>query len=280
MEIKNLSNLVVVTQNHRPLACLPFESIFKSNPEILSAPGAVEKFRLWRMGIADIGMVRAIYAGRGNYPLTIPHPAEPLMSHLPHGSGKQGSSIVLTTGTWDPHDPHKVARSSIWSKVCSVLSLTPNFISEVQNRASEWPNQDLLGVHFRNSDNKSNLEEQLLRVETYLNQEGTNSKIRGILWCTDDQASIDVVRRNFRNLEVFAYQPFDVAGHRNLHRSLPAEKSLAHLSSTFQDLYSLASARHFLPTTGPSEWTPFVKWLRANPLGAHGFFGASLDTPV
>lgn len=280
MKSTSLRNLLILTQNHRPLGFLPFESIFNSKHRIFSRPGALENFRLRQVGISDIAAIQTVYAGPGDYRLTDAKSRDQRISHLPFKRHKRGSSIVLTTGTRDPQDPQAVDRASIWSRVSSVLSLSPHFASAVQHRADMWPNQDLLGVHFRNSDNASNLEEQLIRVDAYLNQNGTNSKIRSIFWSTDDQASIDVVRKEFKNLQVFSHQPLDVAGKRNLHESIFAEEGFGHLSSTFQDLYSLASARHFLPTTGRSEWTHFVKWLRSNPTAAHGFFGTSLNRPL
>lgn len=256
------SYISVVTEYHQPLAQLPFDNIFELSGPLLPL-GSYKRQYTHR----DPLMFRPSRPS-GDSAIPNVHSLAKLVfesAYLPVENYRGGE---FTTGDWPPGFSQEPKHEEAWLASLDSLSLRPQFVEKIKSR-KDVLDGPYLGVHFRNTDYSSNLNQTIEEVERLCIKNGLDT----VYWCTDDASSIDYVESQLSNFKVLHDQPFSSTGKKNLHYSMSGEGALHHLENTFADLWTLASSTMFLPTSG--SWKSFVPLLRNEKI-ASNFFNCEL----
>ena len=126
-----------------------------------------------------------------------------------------------------------------------------------------------IGVHFRNTDSKGSLAEVLRNLDASVE----SSKVHRVVWCSDDESSIDAARDRFPALEIVhgSEKPPLPPGAQSLRGGVSEDNVEWMLHSTISDLDVLTRAHHFVGSPN-SAWSNLVPYLRAHPAVAQRFF--------
>jgi len=126
-----------------------------------------------------------------------------------------------------------------------------------------------IGVHFRNTDSKANLSQVL----SNLNASVQSSEVDRVVWCSDDESSIDEARARFPMLDIVpgSKKPPLPRGAQSLHGGVDEDNVEWMLHATIADLDILAKAHDFVGSPN-SAWSTLVPYLQAHPSVAKSFF--------
>ena len=126
-----------------------------------------------------------------------------------------------------------------------------------------------IGVHFRNTDSKASFAEVLSNLDASVQ----SSNVRKVVWCSDDESSIDAARYRFPALEIVpgSKKPPLPPGAQSLHGGVSEDNVEWMLHSTISDVDVLTRAHHFVGSPN-SAWSTLVPYLRSHPAVANRFF--------
>ncbi len=283
MDSKKNTDLTVVSHYHRPLAHRPLSDFFIFDFPVSFSLSMEKEFLAWQFGLPTLAGLKLKWIGIGDYRLEHADLAQPIISHLPKNVTER---IILTTGTLGPSVgddsflPAKqlrllreTKREENWLRLLKKTKLEEEYAKSVANRAGDFSHESCVAVHFRNTDLKSDFESSIVEVRKLLSEFQLNT----VYWSTDDKESLVAARSHLREVDVIGNQTFAIQGNgRNIHENLDEASTLKHIKNVFQDLFTLSSAKFYVPTTGRSEWTGFVNLLRCRPDLIRSFFGLDL----
>ena len=126
-----------------------------------------------------------------------------------------------------------------------------------------------IGVHFRNTDSQASIGQVLSNLEASIQ----SSEVNRVVWCSDDETSIDKARASFPMFDIVpgSVKPPLPPGAQSLHGGVSEDNVEWMLYSTIADLEVLTRAHDFVGSPN-SAWSTLVPYLRAHPSVANNFF--------
>ena len=173
---------------------------------------------------------------------------------------KSDLAYELTTGQRWPHPPREgqegrrtLAISGGWPTTLRSLTINPHIISTAIKRISTI-NNPYIGIHYRNTDMKHDIEEILSLTSEAIDQSGLSD----IFLATDDVNSIPLFHDTFPNVKFHIFSDIPdhkLLGQSSIHYMSNSALEKAGLTKQKQiedalcDILCLAKSRIFVPST-------------------------------
>lgn len=189
--------------------------------------------------------------------------------HLEEAEKNGKEAFFFTSGT---SQVQTFTKNELLIQAVQCLRLESTYSLRVTN-SLPFAGTPYIGVHFRNSDSKGNLDKSISLTKKMMSDHG----IHQVYWATDDLSSANEAQIRLGKVD-FAHSRVEPLGMlENLHFGLPAHARQEHLFETLTDLHVLMHSAIFVPATAPTGWSGFLTTLRDNPKLAATFFGGDRD---
>ncbi len=194
---------------------------------------------------------------------------------LDHWNSAPDDLCIVTTGSWMAKSEHSLSLQEALLLLVPKLAVQEEVRESISRVRNELPDR-FLGVHFRNSDLKSDYEKTVAQMQHL----ATRHDLRVVYWATDDRESLDRVVIDFPQFSFvsMARIPSNLGSEvRALHFAPESLLSQYGLTKRRQqvdalaDVYALSSANAFIgnPASGLSI---LVTFLRETPALCNSFF--------
>lgn len=140
------------------------------------------------------------------------------------------------------------------------IKIRPNILRQIYSKTINTP---YIGVHFRNTDHKNNIEDSFEQIHEQIKK---HKHIKTLFLATDDNSSVDEFRNEFNDkIERFInYNNIDNYGAPIHNIDMPYNKKLQQHVDALTDMYLLYKSNVFIPCINGS-WQYFIQAARKNP---------------
>jgi hypothetical protein len=260
---------------------LNFHSIFSSNSNVIADQATCEEFlqsRLSYLGQSlHIAAIRLMYSGdsgAGEY--LVSDGKLPWKSHSLHLDRLTSfEPCPATAGTYSSrrHPP-----GGSWCAALSLCRVAPILAERIRTRLKQLP-QQYIGVHYRNTDMRTNFTD----VADCLAEQLSKSKLSSVYWATDDIGSLEAAQKRFPDVDIRNLATLIDPRHYgapSLHYTNERHLKAAGISKLDQvvdalaDIYLLAKSTTFVASP-QSSLSRLVALLRSNDTLLATFFGST-----
>lgn len=254
--------LQVETRHHKPLGYTSFAELFQvTEPQIRLV---ADECPIWqsdsgiRLGTSKTGRYRSYWVSHG-----------PRTSRLIGLNQFSFRSIIqsplMTHGVRLPEHER-------FQRIVTWLVLSTSLQAQIYKvlQAADRPERKYIGVHFRNSDRRTDPDDTLRKID----RRSTEYGLREVWLGSDDPSALEFFRRKRPHLSIQGFdKPFISTG-QNLHFGVSKSNARSQMVFALADLFMLSHSSTYVPAqSSGSGWIRLVSALR---LGNQDFFGQGL----